>query len=520
MNLLWLKKIRIAVSLTFFAATAVLFIDFTHSLTTEIFSSVTYLEFVPSVLKFLVTGTLASAGFILILLLTLLYGRVYCSTVCPLGTLQDFISYFSLKWGKRKKYKYSKPLNILRYSVLCLVIVLFVSGIVLAVNILDPYSIFGRIAAQFFRPLAIGCNNLAASLLKQLNIYWIYPVEIRGFHFLSLVLPVIFIGVVGWLALTKGRLYCNSLCPVGTLLGFVSRFSLYKIKIDITTCDNCGKCGIVCKASCINVKKKEIDFSRCIGCFNCLASCPTDSLTFDSILKKREPALKPDGSFQRRNFLIGLGAYLLGYAGIAYGQARVKVYTHNTVPVFKKLAVSPPGSVSLTRYNETCTACNLCVSACPAQVLQPSWFEYGVAGMFQPRLDTVAGYCTYDCTICGEVCPTGAILPLALDEKKLTQLGKAKFVKENCVVETQKTECGACSEHCPTKAVHMIPYQGLFLPEVSDQYCIGCGACEFSCPTIPYKAIYVEGNAVHQRAEKPKEEKLEKKIDTKNDFPF
>jgi NAD-dependent dihydropyrimidine dehydrogenase PreA subunit len=143
-----------------------------------------------------------------------------------------------------------------------------------------------------------------------------------------------------------------------------------------------------------------------------------------------------------------------------------------------------------------------------------------MTGMFQPRLDTVAAYCTYDCTICGEVCPTGAVLPLALEEKKLTQLGKAKFVKENCVVETQKTDCGACSEHCPTKAVHMIPYQGLFLPEVRDQYCIGCGACEFSCPTVPYKAIYVDGNAVHQKAEKPKEEKLEQKVDTGSDFPF
>jgi ferredoxin len=520
MNLAWLKKLRIAVSLLFFAATAFLFMDFTHSLATALYVPVTYLEFIPSLLKFLVLGTLTSAGFIIILLLTLIFGRIYCSTVCPLGTLQDFISHFSMKWKKNKKYKFSRPLDILRYSILAVAVVLFVGGLIFVVTLLDPYSIFGRIVSQLFKPVVLASNNLAVIILKNLHAYWMYPVEIKGFHITSLILPLAMIGVVGWLAITKGRLYCNSLCPVGTLLGLMSHYSLFKIEIDLATCDNCGKCGIVCKASCINVQKKDIDFPRCVGCFNCFAACPTNSLTFAYSLEKKKSTANPNNSHQRRNFLLGVGAYLLGYSGIAYGQTKVKVYTYNTVPVFKKSAVSPPGSVSIARFNEKCTACNLCVSACPAQVLQPSWFEYGVIGMFQPRLDTVTAYCTYECTICGEVCPTGAILPLPLNEKKLTQLGKAKFVKENCVVETQKTECGACSEHCPTKAVHMIPYKGLFLPEVRDQYCIGCGACEYSCPTVPYKAIYVDGNAVHQKAEKPKEEKLEHKIDMKNDFPF
>jgi ferredoxin len=520
MNLARLKKLRIAVSLLFFAATAFLFMDVTRSLATALFAPVTYLEFVPSLLKFLALGTLASAGFLIVLILTLVFGRIYCSTVCPLGTLQDIISHISMRWKKNKKYKYSRPLNILRYSILTVAAVLLAGGLLFGVTLLDPYSIFGRIASQLFKPVVVASNNLAAALIRNLNAYWIYPVEIKGFHITSLILPVVMIGIVGWLAVVKGRLYCNSLCPVGTLLGFISRYSYFKIGIDRATCDNCGKCGIACKASCINVQKKGIDFSRCVGCFNCFAACPTNSMVFVHSFGKMNSPVRTENSYQRRSFLLGVSAYILGYAGIAYGQIKVKVYTHNTIPVFKKYAVSPPGSIGIARFNQKCTACNLCVSACPAQVLQPAWFEYGVIGMFQPRLDTVAAYCTYECTVCGDICPTGAILPLPLDEKKLTQLGKAKFVKENCVVETQKTECGACSEHCPTKAVHMIPYQGLFLPEVRDQYCIGCGACEFSCPTIPYKAIYVDGNAIHQKADKPKEEKLEQKTDTKNDFPF
>lgn len=520
MNLAWLKKLRIVLSLIFFTATAVLFIDFTHSLPAAFFGHVIWLEFVPSLLKFLAVGTFASAGFIIVLLLTLLFGRIYCSTVCPLGTFQDFISYFSFKWKKKKKYKYSRPSNILRYSILALVIVLFAFGIILTVNLLDPYSNFGRITTQLINPVVIGFNNLVSFFFKSLNIYWIAPVEIKGFRVTSLILPVIVCCTVVWLSATRGRLYCNTLCPVGSLLGCISNYSLFRIKIDRATCDNCGKCGIVCKASCIDIKKKDIDFSRCVDCFNCFTACPTDSLIYTNTFGKKRPSFDSKEAFQRRSFLLGITAYLLGYAGIAYGQTKVKVYTKNAVPVFKKLAVSPPGSISITRFNKTCTACNLCVSVCPTQVLQPSWFEYGVIGIFQPRLDASTGYCTYDCTVCGEICPTGAIMPLAHDEKTLTQLGKAKFIKENCIVETQNTECGACSERCPTKAVHMIPYKGLFLPEVRDQFCVGCGACEYSCPTIPYKAIYVEGNAIHQKAEKPKEEKLEEKVETKDEFPF
>jgi ferredoxin len=143
-------------------------------------------------------------------------------------------------------------------------------------------------------------------------------------------------------------------------------------------------------------------------------------------------------------------------------------------------------------------------------------------------MDYSTSYCNYECTICTEVCPTGAILPLRPEEKKLIQLGKSKFIKENCVVFTENTACGACSEHCPTKAVKMIPYvpennpslKNLHLPEVHEEYCTGCGACEHACPTKPYKSIYVEGNPVHLAAKKPPKEKLEEKIDYQEDFPF
>jgi ferredoxin len=520
MNLSFLKKLRVFISLLFLILTALLFLDFTGTLSTALFNSVTYLEFLPSLLKFINLLTFTSAGFLIIVILTFFFGRVYCSTICPMGTLQDVISFISKKFGKKKKYKYSKPYNKLRYIILAASVIALLAGYILALNILDPYSSFGRVSTQLFKPAFVLFNNIGAYIFEKLKLYWIYPADIKGFRITSLILPVLTLGLVGWLSYTKGRLYCNTVCPVGSFLGLVSKYSLFKIEIDHAVCENCGHCGTVCKASCIDVKNKSVDFTRCVSCFNCFEICPTLGLKYKLRYKKAVSELSPENENERRKFLLNTSAYLLGYAGLSFGQNKVKVYTTNTVPVLKKSAVSPPGSKSIERFNRICTACNLCVSSCPTQVLQSSFLEYGVVGMFQPRFDNSCGYCNFDCTKCGEICPTGAILPLKKEEKKLTQVGRAQFIKENCVVETQKTDCGACSEHCPTKAVHMIPYNNLFLPEVKEEFCIGCGACEHACPTMPYKAIYVEGNPVHKRAEKPKEEKIETKVDYKEEFPF
>jgi ferredoxin len=190
----------------------------------------------------------------------------------------------------------------------------------------------------------------------------------------------------------------------------------------------------------------------------------------------------------------------------------------STIAVVKTTPVAPPGAQSIEHFTGRCTACHLCISACPSQVLSPSFLEYGFAGVMQPQMDYGAGFCNYECTTCTQVCPTGAILPVVQEQKKLTQLGTAKFVKDNCIVYTEEKECGACSEHCPTKAVKMVPYKKLVAPEVKEDYCIGCGACEFACPTKPYKAIYVEGKATHTLAKKPEVKKLEANVP--EDFPF
>jgi len=151
--------------------------------------------------------------------------------------------------------------------------------------------------------------------------------------------------------------------------------------------------------------------------------------------------------------------------------------------------------------------------------LLPAFTQYGISGIMQPVMDYHKSFCTYNCTVCTEICPTTALHPLVLEAKKLTQLGKSIFIKDNCIVKTEKTACGACSESCPTKAVYMIPYEGnLLIPEVNADICIGCGHCEYACPTTPYKAIFVDGNAVHKAAKKPENKESEIKIP--EEFPF
>ena len=522
MNYSLLRKIRIVVSLFFLIITTFLFIDIYDLITPIVSNKITFLQLVPSLLKFISILSFSAFGFLIIFSLTFFFGRIYCSTICPLGTFQDVINFISKKIKRKKRIKnlYLNEIKWLRFSILSLVILAFIFGVTLGVNLFDPYSIYGRIAGNFFKPILVGINNLISYILENFKFFWLSPYNIKSFNFYPFIISLSFLILIIVLAWKKGRLYCNSICPVGTLLGYLSNSSFIKIRIKEEDCLSCGACAKDCKANCIDTLNKKIDVTRCVVCFDCLTSCPIEGITFSYSTKVKNKNYIVDDN--KRNFFKKTSVYLLSLTTIAAQiEKQIKITKPSKIPIFRKKAVSPPGSKGLEYFNSKCTACHLCISSCPTQVLQPSFLEYGFTGMLQPRLDNNAGFCNYECNICTEVCPTGAILPIKIEEKKLTQLGIAKFIKENCVVHTQKTDCGACSEHCPTKAVHMIPYEGnLVIPEVREKYCIGCGACEYACPVIPYKAIYVEGNQIHKKAEVNNENNIQQKIDLKEDFPF
>ena len=507
----FLKNIRVILSLLFFLPIVLFFIDFTGKLPTHLHQLLS-IQWIPALLS------LNLIALLVLFVLSLLFGRIYCSTICPLGILQDISSRkgrFFKKKNKKSRFNYTKPKNILRYSILAVTVIAFVAGSSSLVLLLDPYSTFGRITSQLFRPLAIWINNGLAYVLSGMGNYSLYKVEQVSFVPLAFSVSFLFFIIVAVMSWAKGRLYCNTICPVGTSLGLLSKISIFHISMDDSACNSCGACAKQCKSQCIDSKNKKVDDSRCVDCFNCLSSCKKDAIKFEYRYKKQSPAIQEDINNTRRTFLLTSGAALTTVA-----LANTKNLIGNNDSMLSRKPIMPPGASNLEHFNSHCTGCQLCVTKCPMQVLKPAALQYGITGITQPHLAfSTHIFCSYDCNICSSVCPTGALKHLPLEEKKVTQIGVAHFRKEKCVVFVNERDCGACSEHCPTQAVHMIPYKnGLTIPEVTEDICIGCGACESICPARPYQAIYVEGSATQVKAKKPAEaKKFNKKID---DFGF
>jgi polyferredoxin len=514
-----LKRFRVIFSILIFICFILIFIDFKSLIPTNYTNILLYLQFIPSVIKYFDLKTIAGMGFIIVLLLTLLSGRSYCSFLCPLGIGQDLFSRIGGLFKKRfRRFGFKKPFTILRYFLLAATLVVTLVWGIYMLTLLDPYSIFGRFMTYFAKPCVLILNNFLAGILGKFDIYSLSNVPIKKFTLLVYAIPSAFLILIGTLSFTKGRLYCNMICPVGTLLGLLSKISVFRIKINETNCTRCGRCALRCKSSCIDFLKYGVDISRCVVCFNCINACQDKAVSYGIVrLKKKEH--ETDES--KRKVIAGTIMLLFGLSGVAGGQDKKapKPKKDSTVKENRTYPVCPPGGLGITDFNKDCTACALCISACPNNVLQPSFKQYGITGIMQPVMDYHKSFCTYNCIICTQICPTSALHPLVLEAKKLTQIGIAKFIKDNCIVKTEKTACGACSESCPTKAVHMIPYEGnLVIPEVTEEICIGCGHCEFACPTVPFKAIFVDGNPVHKAAKKPVNE--ESQIKTPVEFPF
>jgi ferredoxin-type protein NapF len=517
MQLFFLKKVRVAISLIFFLVTLFVFVDFTGLIATRLMRPILYLQFIPSFLKFIAVLSIAAGGFLFISVLTLLFGRVYCSTICPLGTLQDIFTWLSKKLRILKRVRYTKPHNLLRYSILGVLVLFLCFSTIFFINLLDPYSLAGKIFSDLLRPLVYLGNNILSRILQMFDSYSVYSVPIKIFSWPTVIFSFLFLGLITYLAVYKGRWYCNNLCPVGTLLGLFARLSFFKIKMDERACTSCGLCAKECKAGCIDVKEKKVDFSRCVACFDCFKACPEEGIGY-KLQIKRKIALCEEPDPSRRNFF---KTTILGTVAVLSAKTllggKTKQQGTSEVPV------TPPGSVSFWHYTSKCTACHLCVSACPTKVLQPTLMEFGLSGIFQPKMNYHAEYCNFECVKCSEVCPTGAILPITKEEKSILQIGVSNFIKNQCIVVTKHTACGACSEHCPTKAVEMVPYLGdLLIPKINERICVGCGACEYACPVKPDKAIFVEANPYHHKALKPEKKVGEQKkaLKPSDDFPF
>ena len=485
-----LRKIRIIAAVLCFTLITLLFLDFTGTIHAW-FGWLAQIQFLPAVLA-LNVGVI-----VLLVALTLLFGRVYCSVICPLGVMQDVISWFA---GRRKKnrFSYSLAKNWLRYAVLAVFVATLVAGFGAVALLVAPYSAFGRIAQNLFSPIWKWGNNLLAYIAERVDSYAFYSTEVVVGSWATFAVAAATLIIVGILAWRNGRTYCNTICPVGTVLGVLSRFSLFKPVIDTEKCIDCKLCARKCKAACIDTKNHEIDYSRCVVCMNCLESCSKGAIKYTIRKSSSKPA---PADTSRRNFIVSAG---LLAASAAKAQEMKLDGGYATIidkeKPFKNRALTPPGSLSARNMAAHCTGCQLCVAVCPTQVLRPS---ADLTTFMQPEMSYEKGYCRPECNKCSQVCPTGAINPITVEEKSSIQVGHAEWNRKNCIVLTDDVDCGNCERHCPTGAITMIlsDYRDLKsrkIPSINKHLCIGCGACENLCPSRPFSAIYVKGYPNHR----------------------
>jgi ferredoxin len=491
-----LRKIRITLAMIFFIGITLLFLDFTGVIHAWL-GWMAKVQLLPAVMA-LNLGVIVT-----LIVLTLLLGRVYCSVICPLGVMQDLFGWMGKK-QKKNRYTYSLAKNKLRYAMLIVMIVSIIFGIGSIVALFAPYSSYGRIAQNLFSPIWNYCNNLLAEFAVRHESYAFYSVDVwirSGMTFGIAIVTFVVLGILAW---RNGRTYCNTICPVGTILGFLSKYSLFKPVIDTSKCNGCGLCARNCKASCIDSKNHKIDYSRCVACMDCIGKCRKNAISYSRgkvNIDKQLDTTESVGS-SRRNFLtttIAIGTTTVLHSEEKTVDGGLAVITDKKIPV-RKTQLVPPGAISLRHLTKHCTGCQLCVAACPNGVLRPS---SDLDTLMQPRSSYERGYCRPECTKCSEVCPAGAIIKLDRSEKSSVQIGHAVWVKNNCVPLTDGVECGNCARHCPVSAIQMIPPDkdnpdSPKIPVVNDERCIGCGACENLCPARPFSAIYVEGHENHR----------------------
>lgn len=494
-----LRKIRICFATFFFVGITLMFLDFTGTLHAWL-GWMAKIQLLPALLA------VNAAVVVGLLVMTLLIGRAYCSVICPLGVMQDVVSYISGRRKKKKyRFSYSPEVKWLRYGVFLLFVIALIAGIGSFVALLAPYSSYGRIVSNLFEPVYRLGNNVLAYFAERFDSYAFYHVDVWIKSIATFIVAAVTFIVLAYLSWRNGRTYCNTVCPVGTLLGFFSRFSLFRITIDEKKCVECGLCSRRCKAACINGKAHTVDYSRCVACMDCIDTCTHGAISFS--LRTSRPKTAPEqeknapADSSRRGFLTTT-AILAAGAALKAQEKKVDgglaVIEDKEVPE-RATRIVPPGAVSARHFAQHCTGCQLCVSACPNDVLRPS---SDILTMMQPVMSYEIGYCRPECTRCSEVCPAGAIQPVSVEEKSSVQIGHAVWVRKNCIPLTDGVECGNCARHCPSGAIVMVPSDSsnpdsLKIPVVNPERCIGCGACENLCPARPFSAIYVEGNSVH-----------------------
>lgn len=436
-----------------------------------------------AVVSFVASRTIVSrlllAGITIVL--TILIGRFFCGWVCPLGTSIDLWR----RWIVRTRRNKLPQLDLRRakYYILFVVGVASLLGFSL-VWFFNPLALFTRFLTFTLYPLFLFVGNVLLDGLRVLGerLDWVFlsylslPQAVYGAAIVTL---LFFFGVL-FLDVIQSRFWCRNLCPLGALLGILSRFRLFPRRVE--GCTDCGECQDACPTSAIPAEPRETVNSECIQCHTCAQVCPVDAISFTL----GRPLMGPSLDLGRRRLL-----FLAGAGAVTVVLGRLDIIRSRKI----SNKVRPPGSIPENQFLARCLRCGECMKICPTNGLQPATLEVGWVGLLSPVLVPRLGGCERYCNECGAVCPSQAIRQLSLQEKSYVRMGTAAIAKERCIAWEQQKLCLICDEACPFGAIYFREVSDALgtskRPFVNEDVCTGCGICEQRCPVAGEAAIRV-----------------------------
>jgi polyferredoxin len=430
------------------------------------------------------------------LVLTFVFGRFFCGWICPLGSLIDGSRHLFAP----ERNNFDPGRRQLKYYLLIFLLSSTLFGLPLT-GLIDPFSLLIRgftfavhpaldyATTSFFtwtyEHAPAWLNALTEPVYALLKHMLPFAAKVYGLSVFSLLLLLAVLG----LSSLKSRFFCRKICPLGALLAIFSRFSLFRLAGGTPECGKCRQCRTVCRMGAIDAER-TVTSAECILCLDCMAHCPGSRIHYSL---KRQAAGEQAIDLSRRAVITSLTAGVL---------VPLILPTRLLARFADPLLVRPPGALPETAFLGRCVRCGECMKVCIGNALQPAWLEAGLEGIFTPRLIGRIGYCEYNCTLCGQACPTGAIRRLTRDEKQVTVIGRAYFDKNRCLPYAKGVPCIVCEEHCttPDKAIKFREAKALNSkgelvelrqPYVIEELCIGCGICENRCPLNGGAAVIV-----------------------------
>lgn len=431
------------------------------------------------------------------IIVTLLLGRVFCGWICPLGTINQLLGWSQRFLPFKEKIKLNSPnkWKKLKYIILFVILGMAISGSTLG-SVLDPITIVTKgVGLICFSCIGQGIEGLRANgnFISQ-GLYFALSPHIIGIKNIYINTPGLLVFVfTAILALNfiENRFWCRYLCPLGGLLGILSRWQLVKIDRDKNKCTQCKRCLTWCHGA--SMPDKEWRGGECFICLNCVKECPEEAINI--LFKEDTPQTLPQiGNISRREFLTST---LSGSLSIPFIRVEGSLKKH-----YYPYLIRPPGAINEKAFLERCIRCGLCMKICPQNALHPSIYEGGIETLWTPVLVARIGYCDPSCTLCSQICPTGALAPITPDEKKEIKLGTAFVDRSRCLPWAMDKFCIVCEEYCPVspKAIKAVEIKRIISgnkeiilkgPKVVPELCIGCGACEHVCPVQIRPAIYI-----------------------------